>query len=73
MRENCFLDQGAVTMEVHTQPKNALNNRKNIKAIKNNPLIYKNIIISAMNVTAEKKHVLQMWIGGLSHCKLSKT
>ena len=50
MRENCFLNQRAVTVEVHTQLRNDLNNREMKKAIRNQPLIHGTLIISAMDV-----------------------
>ena len=51
MREKKILNQCAFTVEVHTQPKNALNKIKKERAIRNHPLIHRNIIISVMNVT----------------------
>ena len=51
MREQLFLNQGAVTVEVHTQLRNALNNGKSKNAIINHYLIYTTLIISVMNVT----------------------
>ena len=51
MREKKFLNQGAVTVEVHTQLINYLINSKMKNAIKNYPLIHKTLIIRVMNIT----------------------
>ena len=51
MRGNVFINQGAVTMEVHTQANNDLKNIKRKKAIRNHHLIHGTLIISVMNVT----------------------
>ena len=45
-----FLNQGRVTVEVHTQPKKALSNSKRKNATRNHPLIHATIIISVTNV-----------------------
>ena len=50
MREQTFLNQGAVTVEVHTQLRNALNKSEIKKAIRNHPLIHGTLIISVMNI-----------------------
>ena len=50
-RERIFLNQGAVTVEVNTQPRNDLSNREKKKAIKNHTSIHATQIISIMNVT----------------------
>ena len=52
MRDQIFLNQGAVTVEVHTQLRNALINIKRKKAIINHYSIHTTLIISAMNITA---------------------
>ena len=49
-RENS-LNQGTVTVEVHTQLINCLSNRKFKKDLINHPLIHATLIIIAMEVT----------------------
>ena len=51
MREQNVLNKGAVTVEVHTQLRNALSNSKRRKAIINHPLNHRNIIIIIINET----------------------
>ena len=46
-----FTDQGAITVEVHTQLINALRNRKSKKYIRNHSLIHATLPISVMNIT----------------------
>ena len=48
-------NQGAVTVEVHTQLIHTLNGSKIKKAIRNHPLIHATLIISLMNVTIGKQ------------------
>ena len=50
MREKHFLDQGAVTVEIHTQLINYLSNIESKRAIINHPSIHESLIISVMNV-----------------------
>ena len=50
MREQIFLNQGAVTVEVHTQMKSYSSNRESIRAIINHPSIHTTLIISVLNV-----------------------
>ena len=45
-----LLIQDAVTMEIHTQPRNDLSSSERKKAMRNYPLIHATIIISVMNV-----------------------
>ena len=52
MREQIFLNQGAVTTEVYTQLRNALSNTERKNAIINQASIHATIIISVMNVTS---------------------
>ena len=51
MGEICFLNQGAVTVEVHTQLIIILINNERKKDIRNTPLTHATIIIIVMNVT----------------------
>ena len=51
MRGETLLNQGAVTVEVHTQLINDSKTRERKKAIINHPLIHATLIISAMNIT----------------------
>ena len=51
MREKVFLDQGAVTVEVHTQLINYLRKSEGGKSIRNHPSIHATPIISIMKVT----------------------
>ena len=46
-----LINQGAVTVKVHIQLNNALNNIKSKNDIINHPLIHAALIISVMNVT----------------------
>ena len=46
-----FLNQGAVTVEVHTQMGNVLSNRESKIDIINHPSIHATIIIRLLNVT----------------------
>ena len=50
MRDQIFLNQGAHTMEVHTQPRNALINRETKRYILNQPKTLATIIIIIMDV-----------------------
>ena len=50
MIERIFLDQGAVTVDIQNQLRNALRKSKGIKCIINNPLIQTTIIISIMDI-----------------------
>ena len=51
MREQILINQGAITVEVHTQLINDLSNSEREKDIINHPLIHTTLIISVMNVT----------------------
>ena len=51
MRDNYFCNQGAVTVEVHTQLINYLSNIESKTDIKKYPSIHTTLIISVMNVT----------------------
>ena len=53
-REN-FLNQGEVTLQVHTQLINSLSNREIIKDIINDPSIHTTLLISVMNVMVRNK------------------
>ena len=55
MREETFLNQGAVTVEVYTQLINALINRKIKKYISNHPLIHATLMVSVTNLTIGNK------------------
>ena len=46
-----LLNQGAVTVEVHTKLKNALSNKEGIRAIINHLSINSTLIISMLNIT----------------------
>ena len=48
-------NQGAVTVEVHTQRRNDLKNSKRKKDIRNHPLNHGTLIISVMNVTVRNQ------------------
>ena len=50
MRDQIFLNQGAHTMEVHTQTRNALINRETKRYILNQPKTLATIIIIIMDV-----------------------
>ena len=50
-----LINQGAVTVEVHTQLRNYLSNRKNKNAIRNHPSIHATLIIKIMNVKVANK------------------
>ena len=50
MRDQNFLNNGAVTVEFHTQLRNALNNSERKQDIINHPLIHRTLIIIAINV-----------------------
>ena len=54
-REDFFLKEGAVTVEVPTQLRNDSSNNKRKKAIRNQALIQKTLIIRLMIVTAGNK------------------
>ena len=45
-----FLNQGAVTVEVHSEMKNYSSNREIIRSIRNHPSINATLIISVLNV-----------------------
>ena len=47
---NFFIDQGAVSIEVRTQLKNALGNRERLRGIVNHPSIYATLIIGVLEV-----------------------
>ena len=51
MRGKISLNKGALTVEVHTQLINYLNNSKSKNAIIKHPLIHATLIISVMNAT----------------------
>ena len=55
MIEKPFLNQGAVTVEVHTQLINDLNNNKREKSKRNHSSIHATLIISILNVTARNQ------------------
>ena len=56
-----FLNQGAVTAEVHTSLINSLNNRKREKSIRNQPLIHATLIKIVMNITGRNQiHALHV-------------
>ena len=50
-----MLNQGAVTVEVHTRLINDLRNRKRQKSIRNHPLILVSLIISVINIMVGNK------------------
>ena len=50
MRDNFFINQGVVTVEVHTQLKNASSNIEMVRVIINHPSIHVTIIIRVMNI-----------------------
>ena len=50
MRENFFLNQGAVNVEFRTQNRDYLGNIESIRAIRNHPSIHTTLIISIINV-----------------------
>ena len=50
MKEKNLINQGTVTVEVHTQLRNTLNNSEREKFIRNHPLIHGTIIISVIKV-----------------------
>ena len=54
-REKIFLNQGAVTVEVHTKPKNYLRSRERERSIRKHPLIHATIMIIVMNVTVKNQ------------------
>ena len=51
MREKILLNQGTVTVEVHTQLRNTLSNREIKTAIINHPLTHTTLMISIISVT----------------------
>ena len=51
MREQIFLNQGAVTVEVHTQMRDYSSNSERINDIINHPLIHATLIKIVLNVT----------------------
>ena len=51
MKEKFLFNQGAGTVEVHTQLINGLSRRERKMAIRNNPSIHTTLMISIMNVT----------------------
>ena len=55
MREQIFLNHGAITVYVHTKLKNVLSNSKSKKAVINLPLIHATLIINLTNVTVGNK------------------
>ena len=55
IREQIFINQGAVTVEVCNQPRKYLSNREIKRAIRNFSSIHTTIIISLMNVTIENQ------------------
>ena len=50
-KEKC-LNQGELTVDIHTQLINALRNSERKKAIRNHPLNHETLIISLMNILA---------------------
>ena len=54
MREQILFNQGAVTVEFHTQLRNDLSNSKEGNSTRNHPLIHETLIISVMNVIFRK-------------------
>ena len=52
-----FLNQGSVTVEVHTQLINALGNIESRKSIRNHTFIHTTLIIRVTNITVGKPNM----------------
>ena len=50
-----MLNQGAVTVEYHTQLKGSLSNRETVKEIRNQTSFHATLIISILNIMVRKK------------------
>ena len=55
MREQNLVNQGASTVEAHTQLRNSLSNSESKKDIRNQPLIQSTLIIGVLNATVRNQ------------------